>query len=87
MKIMIASDSYKGSLSSLEVAQNIQKGVLEVFPDSEFEVLAMADGGEGTVEALMDSLHGTYQQIECMNPLYEKINATYGIFHDNCAII
>ena len=87
MKIMIASDSYKGSLSSLEVAQNIQKGVLEVFPDSEFEVLAMADGGEGTVEALMDSLHGTYQQIECMNPLYEKINATYGVFHDNCAII
>lgn len=87
MKIMIASDSYKESLSSLEVAQNIQKGVLEVFPDSEFDVLAMADGGEGTVEALMDSLHGTYQQIECMNPLYEKINATYGVFHDNCAII
>ena len=54
MKIMIASDSYKGSLSSLEVANNIKKGVLEVFPDSECQLLAMADGGEGTVEALMD---------------------------------
>ena len=76
MKIMIASDSYKGSLSSLEVANNIKKGVLEVFPDR-----------EGTVEALMDSLNGTYQKIECYNPLYEHVQASYGIFHDDCAII
>lgn len=87
MKIMIASDSYKGSLSSLEVANNIKKGVLEVFPDSECQLLAMADGGEGTVEALMDSLNGTYQKIECYNPLYEHVQASYGIFHDDCAII
>lgn len=87
MKIMIASDSYKGSLSSLEVAKYIKKGVLEVYPECQFDIVAMADGGEGTVEALVDTLNGVYQDVECFNPLNEKIIAHYGIFNNNNAII
>lgn len=87
MKIMIASDSYKGSLSSLEVAENIKKGVLEVFPNCQFVTLAMADGGEGTVEAIVDSLNGKYQKIKCLNALNEEIIAHYGIFNHDQAII
>lgn len=86
MKIMIASDSYKGSLSSLEIAENIKRGVRAVFPDCQFKTLAMADGGEGTVEALVDSLQGNYQKVECFNPLGEKIIAQYGIFQQNAII-
>lgn len=53
MKILIASDSYKGSLSSLEVSKSIQKGFKEVFEDVSFKTLSMADGGEGTTQALV----------------------------------
>lgn len=84
---MIASDSYKGSLSSLEVAENIKKGVLEVFPNCQFVALAMADGGEGTVEAIVDSLNGKYQKVKCLNALNEEIIAYYGIFNHDQAII
>lgn len=87
MKIMIASDSYKGSLSSLEVADSIKKGVLEVYPNCQFVTLAMADGGEGTVEAIVDSLKGEYQKVECLNALNEKITAHYGLFDHDHAII
>lgn len=87
MKIMIASDSYKGSLSSLEVADYIKKGILQVFPDCKFEILSMADGGEGTVEAIVDSLQGKYQRVKCLNALNEEIDAYYGIFNNDHAII
>ena len=87
MKIMIASDSYKGSLSSLEVADYIKKGVLEVYPHCQFVTLTMADGGEGTVEAIVDSLKGEYQKVKCLNALNEEIVAHYGIFNHDCAII
>lgn len=53
MKILIASDSYKGSLSSLEVSKSIQKGFKEVFEDVSFKTLSMADGGEGTTQAIV----------------------------------
>lgn len=87
MKIMIASDSYKGSLSSLEVAKSIQKGVLEVFPECQFVTLSMADGGEGTTEAIIESFYGSYHQVTCYDPLYHQISAKYGIFHKNQAIM
>lgn len=87
MKIMIASDSYKGSLSSLEVAKYIKKGVLAVFPDCQFVTLSMADGGEGTTEAIIESLHGSYHHVTCFDPLSHPIIAKYGIFHKNKAIM
>lgn len=79
MKILIASDSYKGSLSSLEVSKNIQKGFKEVFNDVTFETLSMADGGEGTMQAIVESLKGEYISVSCHNALQESIQASYGI--------
>ena len=79
MKILIASDSYKGSLSSLEVSKSIQKGFKEVFEDVSFKTLSMADGGEGTTQAIVESLNGQYITIDCHNALQEPIQASYGI--------
>lgn len=79
MKILIASDSYKGSLSSLEVSKSIQKGFKEVFEDVSFKTLSMADGGEGTTQAIVESLNGQYVTIDCHNALQEPIQASYGI--------
>jgi glycerate kinase len=79
MKILIASDSYKGSLSSLEVSKSIQKGFKEVFEDVSFKTLSMADGGEGTTQAIVESLNGQYITIDCHNALQEHIQASYGI--------
>lgn len=87
MKIIIASDSYKGSLSSLEVAQSIKKGVLDVFADSTFEIIAMADGGEGSVEAIISSVGGQYIDVACVNALNEPITSRYGILENGHAII
>ena len=87
MKIMIASDSYKGSLTSLQVANCIKKGIKEVFPDSQQIILSMADGGEGTTEAVVESLNGQYRTIRCYDPLYQEIEARYGLFDQDKAII
>ena len=85
MKILIASDSYKGSLSSLEVSKYIQKGFKEVFEDISFKTLSMADGGEGTVQAIVESLNGKYISVACHNALNEEIEASYGLI-DNFAV-
>ena len=58
LKVVIASDSFKGSLSSSEVADSIESGLKSVCPEMECVKLSVADGGEGTVEALMDTLGG-----------------------------
>jgi len=54
MRILIAPDSYKNALSAMEVAKSLKSGLQKIFQDAEFEILPMADGGEGTVEALID---------------------------------
>ncbi len=59
MKIVIAPDSYKESLTALEVATEIEAGFREIFPDAEYVTLPMADGGEGTVAAMVDATGGT----------------------------
>lgn len=87
MKIIIASDSYKGSLSSLQVAQSIQKGIQEVFPDSQQIILSVGDGGEGTTDAIVQSLNGKYRSVTCFDPLYHQIEAQYGLFDHDKAII
>ena len=79
MKIVVASDSFKGSLSSLEVAQAVQTGVRQVLPDSEVVTVNVADGGEGTVEAIVQSLNGEMVVADVSDPLGRKIAARYGI--------
>ena len=63
MKIVIAPDSYKESLSALEVAGAIERGFREIYPDADYHKLPVADGGEGTVEAMVAATQGRRQGI------------------------
>ena len=87
MKILIASDSFKGSATTMEVADNIAKGLLRVCPEIEIEKLPVADGGEGTVETLVAGMDGEFVQVEVTGPLGERVKAKYGIIDDGMAII
>jgi glycerate kinase len=82
MKIVIAPDSFKGSLTNIEVADAIELGIKEVFPEAEIIKIPMADGGEGTVQCLVNATAGKILQQEVINPLGKKINASYGILGD-----
>jgi glycerate kinase len=79
MKIVIASDSFKGSLTSLEVAQAATRGILSVYPDCEVISVNVADGGEGTVEAIVEALGGEIITTTVSDPLGRPIQARYGI--------
>lgn len=87
MKIVIASDSYKGSFSTLEVANSIEKGIRNVYKDAKIIKIPVADGGEGTVDALVLGTNGRYEEVEVVGPLGEKVSAKYGILDGNIAVI
>lgn len=82
MKIVIAPDSYKESLSALQVATQIEAGFREIFPDASYVKLPLADGGEGTVEAMVAATQGNVIQVEVTGPLGEPVNAFYGVSGD-----
>ncbi|HEY5975693.1 MAG TPA: glycerate kinase [Geobacteraceae bacterium] len=82
MKIVIAPDSYKESLSALQVATDIEAGFREVFPDAEYIKLPMADGGEGTVAAMVAATGGTFVEMNVTGPLGEPVKASYGLTGD-----
>ena len=79
MKVVIAIDSFKGSLSSLEAGKAAERGILAVYPDAQTKVLPVADGGEGTVEALISGLGGEPVTLTVTGPLGEPVQAGYGI--------
>ncbi len=81
-KITVASDSFKGSLTSMQVADNVERAVKEVFPDCHVQKIYVADGGEGTMEALVSSLGGEYADVEVAGPLGRKVTARYGIIDE-----
>lgn len=88
MKIVISIDSLKGSLTSIEAANAIKKGILSVDNKSDVAIMPLADGGEGTVEALVQGMNGEEKVISVTGPINEKVNATYGILKEtNTAII
>ena len=82
MKVTIAIDSFKGSLSSLEAGHAIETGIRRVYPDAEVCVRPLADGGEGTVEALTCGMGGTLQTITVTGPLGTPVTCQYGIIED-----
>ena len=82
MKVVIAPDSYKGCLSALEVAKAMERGVLSVFPSTEVRKIPIADGGEGTVAALVTATNGQFRQTEVTDPLGNKIIAHWGVLGD-----
>ena len=79
MKVVVAIDSFKGSLSSMEAGQAIEEGVKRVHQNAEVVVRPLADGGEGTVEALVEGMGGVFVTKEVTGPLGEKVEAVYGI--------
>jgi glycerate kinase len=79
MKIVVASDSFKGSLSSREVAQAAMRGIQKVLPECEVVAVNVADGGEGTVEAVVEALGGEIVTAIVSDPLGRSVPARYGI--------
>ena len=80
--ILIAPDSFKESLSAFEVARAIEVGFSKIFPSWNYIKIPMADGGEGTVQSIVDATAGELKQVTVTNPLREKIKATFGISGD-----
>src|SRR5438874_4567628 len=78
MRILIAPDKFKGTLNARDAAQNIAKGLLDVLPDAQIEVVPMADGGEGTAEAVCDARGCSWLECKAHDPLCREIDARYG---------
>ena len=87
MNIIVAIDSFKGSLSSLQAGTAAEQGIRRALPDATVSVRPVADGGEGTVAALVSGLKGKYVTIPVTGPLGQPVEATYGILPDQTAVI
>ena len=79
MKIVIAPDSFKESLSALEAAHAIEAGFREIFPDAAYVKVPVADGGEGTVDALTAATNGRRVELQATGPLGRPVDAFYGL--------
>ena len=82
MKIVVAPDSFKGSLTAIEVSDAIEQGIREIFPEAEIIKIPMADGGEGTVQCLINAAGGEILREKVTDPLGGEVLAHYGILGD-----
>ena len=87
MKVAIAIDSFKGSLSSIAAGTAAAEGVRRVFPDAECAVRPLADGGEGTVDALVSGLGGELKAVTVTGPAGKPVTARYGLLPDGVAVM
>ena len=87
MKFLFASDSFKGTLSSRRTAELLTQAAGEVFPDCGCSFVEMADGGEGTVDAVLSAAGGHKRTINVHDPLGRIIRASYGVLRDKTAVI
>ena len=83
MNIVVAIDSFKGSLSSIEAGEAIREGIHKAIGDANVQVRPLADGGEGTVEALALGMQGRIEKVNVTGPLGELVEAQYGIISEN----
>ena len=83
MKIVVAIDSFKGCMSSIEAGNAVKEGIYQVMPAAEVIVRPLADGGEGTVEALTLGMGGILEVIRVTGPLGTKVDCTYGILQES----
>ena len=82
MKIIIAPDSFKESLSAPEVCEAIEAGFQKVFPNATYTHLPIGDGGEGTVQSVVDATDGTIISLSVKGPLGDDVDAFYGLTGD-----
>ena len=87
MKLLFASDSFKGSLSSQETAEILARAAKEVFGDVTWSSVPVADGGEGTTDAVIAAENGAWIETEVYGPLMEKVTARYGKIDEKRAVI
>ena len=83
MKVTVAIDSLKGSLSSMEAGEAIKSGICRVYPQAEVNVRPLADGGEGTAYALTTGMGGEWITMEATGPLGKPVSCSYGIIRDS----
>lgn len=87
MRILVAPDSYKGSMTAEEIANIIKQAINEEIKQAEVEVIPMADGGEGTIEALLYTLKGRKVKLVTTGPTGEKVKAYYGVLEDTDTVV
>lgn len=87
MRILIAPDSFKESLNSFDVAELIKQGISEEFPHAVFDLVPMADGGEGTVDAVIHAVGGEIKRSEVCGPRGEIRNGQYGLIDDGSTAV
>ena len=87
MKIVIAPDSFKGSLTALQVSDAVEQGFNRIFPNAQIEKVPMADGGEGTVQSLVDATGGQLLTESVTDPLGGRVEANYGILGDGVTAV
>lgn len=83
MKVVIAIDSFKGSMTSIEAGNAAADGIRRVYPNSEIQVCPVADGGEGTVEALTFGLGGTLRTVSVTGPAGRPVDCSYGVIAES----
>lgn len=86
MRFLFASDSFKGTLTSEEIISILTETAKDVFPDCKCAGVPVADGGEGTVAAVVKAMHGSLRTVAVHGPLMEPVDASYGVFGDHAVI-
>ena len=79
MKIVVAADSFKGSMRSDEAGEIIAKGIRESLPDAEILAIPVADGGEGTTDAVIRATGGELREVHATGPLGDPVTALFGL--------
>ena len=87
MKIVIAPQAFKGSLSAMGVARAIEEGIRRAFPKAQTVLVPVADGGDGTLEALVDSSHGKLLESQVTGPMGVKVSAQWGVIGDGATAV
>ena len=83
MKVTIAMDSFKGSLSSIDAGKAVEAGIRRVYPQAEIDVRPLADGGEGTAYALTTGMGGEWITMKATGPLGKSVSCSYGIIRNS----
>jgi len=87
MKVVVAPNAFKGTLTAAQAASAIARGVREVFPQADVVEVPVADGGDGTVEALVSAHHGEYRSAQVEGPLGDPVTAVYGMIEARRAVL